>query len=314
MKIENEILPGKYKDIKNYESFVKAKPVDKGFSGEEKYYIEAAGGKQLLLRVANADAYEYKKNMFNMMRSAAALNIPMPIPVDFGMCNSNKNVYMLLSWHEGEDLEKLMPSLSETTRYELGLKAGEILRKIHSVPMQERPKDWYSEYIKGAHEQIQEFNATGVQIDGSDMIARYFEKNKHLINDRPLSFRHGDYFTANLIVSENNDLYAIDWDMYDCGDPWGEFSAAINNADLFPHYMTGLIRGYFGGEPPAEFWTILSLYSSIGSFVAVCWAVYTNQPQEALNSCVENVKNTLLWFDNMRNPVPTWYLKNYNAL
>ena len=310
MKIKNEILSGGYKDIKNYESFAKIEPVNKGYSGEEKYYIETVDGKRLLLRISNVDAYEYKKNLFTTMSNAAALNIPMPIPVDFGVCNNNKSSYILLSWCEGEDLEKLISSLSEITRYELGLKAGGILRKIHSMPMPEKTKDWHGEYIKGAYEQIQSFNATGVQIEGSDAISRYFEENKHLVNDRPLSFCHGDYFTANLIVSENNDISVIDWDLYGFGDPWNEFSAAINNADVFPHFTTGLIRGYFGSEPSTEFWPLAALYLSMSSLLCVCWAVYGQQSQESLESCINNVKNTLLWFDGMKNPVPTWYLKD----
>lgn len=29
----------------------------------------------------------------------------MSQPIEFGVCNNNKNVYMILSWMEGEDLE-----------------------------------------------------------------------------------------------------------------------------------------------------------------------------------------------------------------
>lgn len=39
-------------------------------------------------------------------------------------------------------------------------------------------------------------------------------------------------------------------------DPWKEFGS-IGLTDVHPHFVTGLIRGYFGGEPPLQFWKLL---------------------------------------------------------
>lgn len=169
--------------------------------------------------------------------------------------------------------------------------------------------NWHSDYIINAGRQIEEFNKTGFKIDGINTIFSYFENNKHLINDRPLHSIHGDYHTGNFMISENNDLTVVDWDMCGCGDPWNDFSA-INNADVFPHFTTGLVRGYFGGEPPMEFWNIAAVYISIGALSCVNWAM--SNP-ESLESCVKNVNDTLIWFDNMKNPMPRWYLKNFHA-
>ena len=299
-------------DIKNYETFVKIEPINKGYSGQEKYYIETADSRRLLLKISDADGYwgyESKKKVFNIMKKFAALNIQMCDPIDFGLCNNGKSAYLMLKWCDGEDLENIITSLSETTRYSLGIKAGEILRKIHSVSVPEKPENWHSNYIKGAYGVVEEFNKTGVQIEGSDTIFHYFKDNKHLIDDRPLSFTHGDYHTGNFMVTENGDLSVVDWDMVGCGDPWEDFSA-INNADVFPYFTTGLVRGYFGGEPPAEFWNVTTIYLSIRALSCVNWAM--GYP-ESFESCVKNVKDTLIWFDNMRNPVPTWYLKDYNG-
>lgn len=41
--------------------------------------------------------------------------------------------YILESWIDGEDAEAVLPMLSETEQYVLGLKSGEILRKIQSM-------------------------------------------------------------------------------------------------------------------------------------------------------------------------------------
>lgn len=45
---------------------------------------------------------------------------------------------MLMSYLHGMDLEEVLPTLSENTKYQLGRKAGEILRKIHSLPVDKK--------------------------------------------------------------------------------------------------------------------------------------------------------------------------------
>ncbi|MDR1560464.1 MAG: phosphotransferase [Clostridiales bacterium] len=62
------------------------------------------------------------------------LGVPAPRHVDFGVCNGGKSVYQLLTWVDGEDAETVLPLLTETEQYVLGVRAGEILRKIHSFP------------------------------------------------------------------------------------------------------------------------------------------------------------------------------------
>ena len=142
-------------DIKNYETFIKIEPINKGYSGQKKYYIETADSRRLLLKISDADGYwgyESKKKVFNIMKKFAVLNIQMCDPIDFGLCNNGKSAYLMLKWCDGEDLENIITSLSETMRYALGVKAGEILRKIHSVPIPEKtlffPAYWYKGKIR----------------------------------------------------------------------------------------------------------------------------------------------------------------------
>jgi len=76
-----------------------------------------------------------------------------------------------------------------------------------------------------------------------------------------------------------------------------------------PHFSTGMIRGYFGCEPPEDFWKALSFYSSIGAISAIPWAYY-RFPNE-LDSRIKHCADILKWFENMNNAVPAWYLKKF---
>ena len=77
------------------------------------------------------------------MQLKQELGINMSLPIDFGTCNNEKNVYMLLTWVEGKDLEEILPTLTENEQYQLGREAGKILKKIHSIVVEEDdlPKD-----------------------------------------------------------------------------------------------------------------------------------------------------------------------------
>ena len=309
MSIQNIDL---IKDIPGYDNFTKIESVNKGASGQEKYYIETADNQRLLLKTFDADGYwgyESKKKLFGMMQKFAALEIPMCDPIDFGLCNNGASAYLMLKWCEGKDAEILCNNLSETDQYNIGLQAGAILKKVHSIPVaQKSPEDWYSWCVNSSTNGLTDFKKCGIQIDGSDTIISYFEENKHLLKDRPRSIHHGDYHLGNFIISDKLDLSVIDWDNYGEGDPWIEFGA-INNSDVFPYFTTGYLRGYFNGEPPAEFWAVLPLYLVVGALTLVPYAFYGQR--DFLDSCVQNAKNMVRWFDSMKSPIPAIYIKDF---
>jgi len=119
-------------DIPNFENFAQIKPITKGWSEDKKYCITKTDGAKFLLRVTPISRYETRKSLFEMLKQVAALDIPMCVPLDFGTCIGG--VYSMQSWIYGEDLETALPMLPETEQYVLGLKSGEILRKLHSIP------------------------------------------------------------------------------------------------------------------------------------------------------------------------------------
>ena len=112
MESNNEILLSVCKDIPNHESLIKIEAINKGLSGDEKYYVETAQEQRYLLRISNIESYERKKTMYDMMGRVASLGVYMSVPVDFGICNNGKNVYQLLSWCDGETADIVLPKLS----------------------------------------------------------------------------------------------------------------------------------------------------------------------------------------------------------
>ena len=58
-----------------------------------------------------------------------------------------------------------------------------------------------------------------------------------------------------------------------------------------------------------EFWRLLALYISSNTLSSVYWAIPFGQDE--VNTMLNQAKEVLSWYDNMRNPVPTWYFKGY---
>lgn len=297
------------KDIRNYHTFTKLEPVEKGFSSEKKYYVETKDGQKLLLRMADIFEYDRRKIEFHMLQQVASLGIPMTEPVDFGICENGKSVYSLLTWCEGEDAQEALPFLTETQQYVLGLTAGELLRRIHSIPAPMDQEEWGQRYSRKVNHKIEQYKACGISIEGDDRLIEYIEQNRALLYGRPQCFQHGDYHVSNMIISSENKLSIIDFNRSDYGDPWEEFNRIVWSAAVSPYFATGQLNGYFAGKPPLEFFKLLALYISSNTLSSIYWSIPFGEQE--LNTMKNQARDVLSWFDNMNNPVPTWYLESF---
>jgi aminoglycoside phosphotransferase (APT) family kinase protein len=294
------------RDIKDYGNFAKIESITKGWSEDKKYCVTKNDGVKYLLRITPIQRYETRKALFEILERVAALDIPMCMPVEFGTCEDG--VYALHSWIDGEDAETALPFLPETEQYVLGLKSGEILCKIHSIPAPESQEDWALRFNRKTNIKIQKYRECGLRFTGDDKIIEYIKHNRHLLENRPQSFQHGDYHIGNMML-ENGELWIVDFDRYDFGDPWEEFNRIIWCAVVSPYFATGQLRGYFGGEPPIEFFKLLTFYIASNTLSSIYWAIAFGQGE--IDTMMKQSQDVLSWFDNMQNPVPTWYLKNF---
>jgi aminoglycoside phosphotransferase (APT) family kinase protein len=287
-------------------TFISINPVCKGWSEDKKYCVTNEGGTKYLLRITPAERFETRKSLFAMLKQVDALGIPMCRPVDFGRCTDG--VYSLQTWIDGDDLETVLPLFSETEQYVLGLKSGEIARKMHSLPAPENQEEWETRFNRKTDMKIKKYHACGLRFDGDEYVLAYIEQNRHLLKIRPQCFQHGDYHVGNMML-ENGELKIIDFDRYDFGDPWEEFNRIVWSAAASPHFATGQLRGYFGGEPPLEFFKLLAFYISSNTLSSIYWAAPFGTSD--LDTMMKQAKDVLAWFNNMNNPIPTWYLKDF---
>lgn len=297
-----------------FDTIVIKEPINKGWSEDKKYCVKTTDGTKYLLRISPHSQYEAKKLLFSMMEQIAALDIPMCVPIEFGICNDG--VYSIQSWIDGVDLETVLPLssktlLSETKQYALGVQAGKIAKKIHAISIPEPQEEWTVSFNRRIDMIMKKYNMCGLNFDGDYHMFAYIENNRHLLKNRPQCFLVSDYNVINMMY-ENGDLRIIDFERFDIGDPWDEFNCIVWSAMASPHFATGQLHGYFDGEPPMEFFKLLSIYISVLVLSLMSsWAVTSEFGRKVTLKLSQDV---LKWFDNMQTPVPTWYIRDFDML
>lgn len=311
--LTNAVIWSHTHDISGFESFDKIEPINKGWSSDKKYYIETSDGKRLLLRVSDISELDRKKAEYRMMERVYAFDVLTSRPYGFGLCNDGKSVYSLSGWLDGEDAEIALARMNEAEQCSLGIKAGEILRRIHTLPAPENAEPWDARFRRKVQERVDFYNANPIKSGNGDKIVRYLQDSQHLLDGRPQTFNHGDYSVSNLMVAPDGQIGVIDFNFFnsDHGDPWWEFDSIPWGTEPSAHFYTGLIKGYFSGEPPSKFFKVFSYYLAYDALAALCDTSKGEQgePEDGRR----HMGNILRWFDNMNNPVPTWYRGDWMA-
>ncbi len=287
------------------ERFSYAEKIERGMSSDIKYKVVSGDGDTLLLRMSSIDTYADKEQEYNRTQKLYQNMVSVPRPIEFGITEDGMMVYSLTAWVEGEMLETALKKKSLEEQYFLGVASGKLLKSIHSLQKSDVSENWLERYLNVIEPRISAFREEGIPFEGDSYILDYFEQNKGLLDSRPQVYLHGDYHMGNMILSASSEIVIIDWEKVDfdnIGDPWYEF----NRIGIeYPSFAKGQIDGYFEGNPPEKFWKLLALYISVSAITSIVWAKYF--AQEELENIMSLNRNVLMWYDNMSNPIPTWY-------
>ena len=270
---------------------------------DQKFYVETAQGEKRLLVVNTTEHYDWLEGDFRMCEYLAASGINVMRPVGMGTFRDGTLAYQLYTWYDGEDLAEALTHMSPAEQFAAGKKTVELLRKLHALsPFEEgETEPWGIHFGRRVQNAIMAYNENPVKSQGADLLVRYLQDNQDLLENRPQSFTHGDCNTGNLMYCADGQIGVIDlgWGN-NCNDPWWDFRDMTFPNILPTHFLTGQIKGYFEGEPPVEFFRLLSYYIALGALESLRDLSRTDY--------LEEVKIALNTFDDMRSPVPAWYL------
>ena len=285
--------------------FIRKELIEKGWSGDKKYCVTDDFNEKFLLRISPIEQYERKKCEYDLMCQVAALGIPMCLPIEFG--TTEEGVYSLQGWIDGRDAESMVSDLTESEKYNYGLEAGRILKKIHSIPAPEGIESWDVFFNRKIDRKIRMYEDCPIKYDNGQLFIDYVNSHRHLLSDRPRTYQHGDYHVGNMMIGSDRGLYIIDFNRNDFGDPWEEFNRIVWCVQAMPLFAKGMVDGYFDNDIPTAFWELLALYICSNTLSSLPWAIPFGEDE--IKVMINQANDILSWYDNFTNPIPSWYRK-----
>ena len=285
------------------DTIVEKVPVEKGWSVDKKYRILCSDAVVRLLRISPREQLERRRRQHLRLLQAAALEIPMCRPLEFGVCE--EGVYAIHSWISGRDAEDVIPTLPEQAQYTYGLDAGSILQRLHSLPAPEDAEAWAPRFNRKIDRKIAMYRQCPLKYENGEALLRHIAKSRHLLDHRPQTYQHGDYHIGNMMIDSSGRLTIIDFEKDDHGDPWEEFNRIVWCAQKAPAFARGMVDGYFDGQVPMEFWQLLALYICSNTLGSLPWAVPFGAQE--IQTMRDQAKDVLSWYDNMNRVIPSWY-------
>ena len=293
-------------NIKGSSSWLSCEKITKGWSSDEKYKIETSDGQVLLLRISDISAYEYKKKEFEIVQKYSKLGFAMSQPIDFGICNEGKSCYMLLTFIEGIDLEEALPTLSEKEQYLLGMEAGKILKKIHSIPLCEGDIPQKTKRERKLFQLQKYVDSPYLRVENDEIAIDYVKNNINLIWKEKPVYQHGDFHPGNLIYMPNGEIGVIDFNRWEVGDPYEEFYKLEGfGIEVSIPYSIGQIDAYFDDEIPNDFWGTLAVYCAHAALFSIKWAEQFGQND--VDGMVERCRRAFINYDSFNSIIPRWY-------
>ena len=296
-------------DIPRYKDWASITVPMYGWSQNKKYKVKDISGNDYILRVSDISLFENKKREYDNIIRLYENDILMPKPIEFGLCNSGKNVYMLLTWIDGVAVEDVISNFEESLQYQLGFSSGKLLKKIHNYSTVDSKINWGTVYEENIEKMINEYKNTNISIHCEQEVISYIHANKHLLNGRPQVIRHGDFHVGNLIITSDKEIAVIDFDQCAIGDGWEEFGGIVWAARLSAEFAKGQVDGYFSGEVPDEFFRLLALYIGIYALDHVVRSAAHLQDTMNIKSIYSNTAFMTKMFENYSTCIPNWYRK-----
>lgn len=292
-----------FDSISSSSLWLDVKPINAGWSNDKKFKVTTKN-KQYLLRLSDISLYDQKRKQFELLKKVETLNINVPRPIEFGYLD-DRYVYTLLSWIDGEDARENIHRFGQDEQYKMGIEAGQMMKKIHSIPI-EHTFNWWDIYEKKVLRKIERIKNSKLKPKHLEVYIDYILNNIELVKERPVMLQHGDFHLGNMLIKDKH-IALIDFDKISVADPIDEFKPFVWNVFESPDFERGIIDGYFNHQVGEDFFKILALYAADSVISHVPWAI--NIGEEEVKTAFKVAESVYEWYDGFKTYIPSWYKK-----
>lgn len=278
--------------------------INKGFSTEEKYKLEGKNEKYLLkvtpiFNIVTKKLEEKYSEVVNELPCCKLLEMKF----------EEDNIKSLYSWIDGNELRECKDDFSKEELYNLGVSAGNILKNIHQIEIDEKIENWQLYINKKLDKKIASYKSVEEYYPNGKYFVDYINSNRKLLKNRIQTLCHGDFHVGNMMIEKDTKNFRIiDFGTLEINDPYEEFNRMIWNVLFSFDFAKGIINGYFPNkeEIPADFWKLMKLYMAMDILSSIPWAIsYGNEQLEIMKNRADKV---LEWYNNYKSDIPNFYL------
>lgn len=281
-------------------------PLKGGQSPDEKFILYRKKQEAFIMRLAPLKKYDKFKKVAKIVKHFHKHGVKCINPVLLGKTSDHQYCYFVVEYLKGRSSESVLPYLSKNEQQEIGIAAGEELRKLHKLKSPKNNKNWFElRYLK-FREQLKNFRELKLTFYKEKYVLDYIYEHLHLMKGRPFRFQHNDYNVRNIIVNNNKFKGIIDFDAYKWGDPLHDFyKLPWGTKNCSPWFAKGIIIGYCGGSIPDSFWELYNLYVMLNLHRRLIWA-YQKKPSR-IKLRLKIIEDIIKDHDWKSNKAPLWF-------
>ncbi|MBC1544910.1 aminoglycoside phosphotransferase family protein [Listeria cossartiae] len=273
--------------------------IKKGFSVDRKYQVDET----YLVRVFSIDLLQERKQEFEIIRELSSQISLVPKAYDFGTIGEEG--YMIIDYLRGEDAESGMSHLSNLEQFKAGFSAGELLRKIHQLPLDIPVMNWFDFQAAKFNRKAQELKTLGVTAPFLTETEKFVHEHLTRLKNRPICLQHGDFHPANIILDNKKFVGLIDFNRLEFGDPLFDLAKiGFFTTEVSIPFARGNILGYIDKEAVTDFWNLYALYTAMHITSSVNWAA--KNKSRNFKKLMNYAAKTAASHDNFQRLMPNW--------
>lgn len=273
-----------------------------GFTKDKKFKLTDVNGTEYFMRQSEkTQTYDKLKHEYELLAYLNEKNFFSPKPLYY--FQHAKNVYLITSFIKGSKLSDMMQRLTKNEQYDLGTKAGLLLKSFHELFKIEVPLDSFIQ--RKMTEYMTPFDQKSCAKE-YQILTTYVSENLHLIPSVSSIMEHSDFHLGNLLIDQKV-LYMIDFNGSHVGIIHDEFyKLELFDFDISPHYVKGVFDSYLSSIEKVGFFRLHKVFLAISLIQALRWG--SKEKPDIYQHEINRARRIIDAYDQFESVFPNWMI------